>query len=162
MGSNGGGWVKDAVPESRHFLKVRQHFQNKKAQPPQRWLCESRCFAGLPMPGRAQNVREQRKRLKKLEDQEQDDADDACSQRHHLDGSVDGVFHGTVGFKRTSLQRGYKYNKICAFCKSQTLHFRGIYKKNNPDGHFFLGFNLVLVLKSRLISEKTHPNPTSP
>ena len=75
------------------------------------------------MLGRAQNEREQRC-LKKLEDQEQDDADDACSQRHHLDGSVDGVFHRVVGFKGASLQGGYKYNKICALCKRQTKHFR--------------------------------------
>ena len=50
------------------------------------------------MPGRAHNEREQTRRLEKLKDHEQDDADDACSQRHHLDGSVDGVFHGAVGF----------------------------------------------------------------
>ena len=72
------------------------------------------------------------KRGQKLEDQEQDDADDACSQRHHLDGSVDGVLHGTVGL------RGHRYKGVTniisyvRYASAKPYIFGGFTKKIIP------------------------------
>ena len=78
------------------------------------------------------------KRLQKLEDQEQDDADDACSQRHHLDGSVDGVFHGTVGLKGHRYKGVTNIIRYVRFARAKPYIFGGFTKKIIPMGTFSL------------------------